>query len=109
MEKGRISIEEFNNLISSNKIVFVDFFADWCGPCQMMLPVITEIAEDYKDSDKVKILKIDVDENPEIASRYGVMSIPTFLLIKNNEVLETVTGAVSKDLIVSKIEEFSKK
>jgi len=108
MKNGKISIEDFDRIISSGKLVFVDFFAEWCGPCQMMMPVITEIAEEYKDDSKVEVLKIDVDECPEIASRYGVMSIPTFLFIKDNEKLDIITGASSKDIIISKIKELSK-
>ena len=69
MKNGKISIEDFDRIISSGKLVFVDFFAEWCGPCQMMMPVITEIAEEYKDDSKVEVLKIDVDECPERASQ----------------------------------------
>lgn len=101
----QVSKEEFDNLVAEDKLIFVDFFADWCGPCQMMLPIIEEIADGYKDNDKVKIIKMDVDQNSEIASRYHIMSVPTYLFIKKNEVLYSVSGAVSKDAIIAKINE----
>ena len=72
------------DVLGSDIPVVVDFFATWCGPCRMMAPVIEELAEEYDG--KVKIGKLDVDENSDIAARYGVMSIPTIILFKNGEV-----------------------
>ena len=72
------------DVLGSEIPVVVDFFATWCGPCRMMAPVIEELAEEYDG--KVKIGKLDVDENSDIAARYGVMSIPTIILFKNGEV-----------------------
>ena len=72
------------DVLGSDIPVVVDFFATWCGPCRMMAPAIAELAEEYDG--KVKIGKLDVDENSDIAARYGVMSIPTIILFKNGEV-----------------------
>ena len=72
------------DVLGSDIPVVVDFFATWCGPCRMMAPVIEELAEEYDG--KVKIGKLDVDENSDIAARYGVMSIPTIILFKNGEI-----------------------
>jgi len=104
----KVTTEEFNNIIKSNKVVLVDFSAAWCGPCQMMAPVVEDIKKEYEKNDKVEIIAIDIDENPEIAAKYSVMSVPTFLLIKKEEVLETVIGAVAKDILLEKIEKLSK-
>lgn len=84
-----------SEVLKSNTPVLVDFFAEWCGPCKMMAPIVDELAKTYEG--KVKIGKMDVDANPEAPQRYGIMSIPTFVFIKNGEVVNKVTGAQSKD------------
>ncbi|MDO8668307.1 MAG: thioredoxin [bacterium] len=76
--------------------VLVDFFATWCGPCQMMAPIIDEMITEYKDK-KVKIGKLNIDENQEIASKYNVMSIPTFLVFKNGKVVAKKAGYCDKE------------
>lgn len=82
MKVLHLNSENFNKeVLNSDKTVLVDFYADWCGPCKMMAPVIEKIAEESNDN--VKICKINVDEAPDIATQYGVMSIPTFILFKN--------------------------
>ena len=81
--------------------VLVDFFAEWCGPCKMLSPIIDEIADEM--GGKAKIVKVDVDEAQEIASRYGVMSIPTLIIFKNGEVSDQIVGLVPKDQIVAKL------
>lgn len=76
--------------------VLVDFWAEWCGPCRMFSPIVDEFAE---ENPEVKVGKINVDEQPEIASRYGVMSIPTAILFKNGEVAETLVGVQPKETL----------
>lgn len=85
-------------VLKADKPVLVDVFATWCGPCKMMSPVIDEIAEELGDS--VKVGKVDSDENPEIADKYGIMSIPTIMVIKNGEVTKTFVGVTAKSEII---------
>ena len=87
--------------LESSIPVVVDFYADWCGPCKMMAPVIDELAGDYEG--KVRIGKVNTDENRGTASKYNVMSIPTILFIKNGEVVDQVVGAVPKTVLEQKI------
>lgn len=87
--------ENFNDL-KSNGVVLVDFYANWCGPCKMLGPVLEEIAN---ERGSVDILKVDVDENPLLAKNYGIMSIPTMLLFKNGQLISTKNGFMSKDEI----------
>lgn len=91
-----------NEVINSEVPVLVDFYADWCGPCKMMAPVIEQLATEYEG--KAKIGKLDIDQNGATAQKYKVMSIPTILLIKNGEVVETVVGAVPKQQLEAKIQ-----
>ena len=81
-------------VLNSDIPVLVDFWATWCGPCKMVAPVLEEIAKEK--AGKLKIAKVDVDENPEVAAKYGVRGIPTLLLIKNGNVVMTKVGALSK-------------
>ena len=83
-------------VLNSGKTCLVDFYAVWCGPCKMMAPVVEDIAAAHPD---VVVGKIDVDENEELAMKYGVMSIPTILVIKNGEVTETFIGVTPKENI----------
>ena len=87
--------ENFNQeALASNIPVLVDFYADWCGPCKMLTPVIETLATEYEG--KIKIGKLNVDDAPNTAQNYGVMSIPTLLYIKNGEVVNKSVGVVSK-------------
>lgn len=81
-------------VIKSLELVMVDFWAVWCGPCQMVAPVIEELSKEY--SGKMKVRKLNTDENPEVAGRYQVMSIPTILFFKNGQVVEKLVGARPK-------------
>jgi thioredoxin 1 len=92
-----------NEVLESNLPALVDFWAPWCGPCKMIAPVIDELAKEYRN--KLRICKINVDENPRIATHYGVMSIPTLIFFKKGKVIEQVVGALSKAELKRKIEE----
>ena len=83
-----------SDVLKSNEPVLVDYWADWCGPCKMIAPVLDEIAEEYVG--KVKIAKLNIDENPNTPPRYGIRGIPTLMLFKNGEVEATKVGALSK-------------
>ncbi|CUH93910.1 thioredoxin [Herbinix luporum] len=88
--------------LEADKLVLVDFYADWCGPCKMMSPIIDELAEEYKDT--VKIGKLNTDDNPETTRQYRVMSIPTMIIIKNGEVVDNLVGVVSKSALKEKLD-----
>lgn len=75
--------------------VLVDFFATWCGPCQMVAPLVEELAEEYQG--KIKVVKVDVDQAPNISQKYGIMSVPTFMIFKNGEVIKQFVGARTKE------------
>ena len=87
-------------VLKSEKTVLIDFYADWCGPCRMMSPIIDEIAEEM---DSIKVGKINVDENQDLAMKYNVMSIPTIVLIKNGEVSKIFVGVRDKNEILEAI------
>lgn len=87
-------------VINAAEPVLVDFSAVWCGPCKMLDPVVTQLAGEWEG--RVKVVKIDADENPNILTQYGVLGIPTLLFFKEGEVLERVTGFMPKDKLVSK-------
>ena len=93
--------ENFESLVSG-ELTIVDFFATWCGPCKMLGPVLEELASDRSE---VKIVKIDVDENPNLAKTYGVMSVPTMILFKNGESVATKIGYSPKEQLEEWIEE----
>lgn len=89
--------QNFNDQVEKNQsLVLVEFFAPWCGPCKMMVPIIKELIEEYKDKDIV-IGKLNVDENTEIAKKYNIMGIPTFILFKQGKSAEQITGYKSKE------------
>ncbi|MEM0363077.1 MAG: thioredoxin [Sulfolobaceae archaeon] len=88
--------KNFDEFIKSNQVAVVDFWAEWCAPCHILAPVIEELAKDYP---QVGFGKLNSDENPDIAARYGVMSLPTVILFKNGEPVDAVLGAVPREEI----------
>lgn len=91
--------EDFNDLIKEG-IVLVDFYAQWCGPCKMLAPVLEDLAN---ETSAFKIIKVDVDKHNELARNYGIMSVPTMLIIKDNEIRKSMVGFLPKDVIMNEI------
>ena len=81
-------------VLESDKPVLCDFWAEWCGPCKQIAPILHELAEDYKE--KILVAKVNIDENPEVPSNYGIMSIPTLILFKNGQSISSQIGLVEK-------------
>ena len=97
----KVNLDNFaEEVLRSEKPVLLDMYADWCGPCQMIAPVIEELSNEVLDA---KICKIDVDEYPQLASKYGVMSIPTLVVVKNGQVTNQSVGVKSKAEILGMI------
>ncbi|QLH34190.1 MAG: thioredoxin [Cyclobacteriaceae bacterium] len=92
----------FDQAINSEKPVLVDFWAEWCGPCKMIGPVVEELAGDYEG--KAVVAKINVDENPQVTARFGVRNIPTLLVFKNGQVVDKQVGAVPKSVLSQKLQ-----
>lgn len=86
-----------NEIVKADKPVLVDFWASWCGPCRMLSPIIDEIAEEHPE---IKVCKINIDDEAELAIRHGVMSVPTLMLFKNGEIAQTAVGVRPKDEIL---------
>ena len=100
----KVTDQNFNEeVIESSRPVLVDFWAEWCGPCKMIAPSLEELADDYKDS--IDVAKLNVDENPNIASDFSIRSIPTLLIFKDGSPVSQIVGAVPKSTIKSKIDE----
>jgi len=106
--KPTIEINETNfenEVLKSNQPVLVDFWAEWCGPCKMLAPVLDEIA--VEQTGRVKVAKVDVDNNTALAARFGIQSIPTLLYFAGGEVRDKTIGAVNKRAIVSKLQKLA--
>ena len=93
-----------DEVLSSDKPVLVDFWAEWCGPCRMVSPIVDEIAD---EQDGLKVVKINIDENPAAPRQYGVMSIPTLLVFKDGEPAKRIVGAKPKGALLSELSEFT--
>lgn len=97
-----ITDDNFEEVISTDKPVLVDFWAEWCGPCKMIGPIVEELAGDYDG--KAVVGKIDVDSNPNLSAKYGIRSIPTLLVFKNGEIVDKQVGAVQKNILAQKLD-----
>ncbi len=105
MGKNTVEISEENfeeQVLGSDQPVLVDFWAEWCGPCHIVAPVIEEVAAEYKD--KIVVGKLNVDHNPGVAAKYGIRGIPTMLLFKDGQVNNQIVGAVPKAHIVEMVD-----
>ena len=91
----------FDELLADGKLVIVDFWATWCGPCRMLSPLLDEVEEEM--ADKVTVVKVNVDDADEIAMRFRIMSIPTLLFFKNGQIVDKTVGAMPKSVLVDKI------
>ena len=87
-------------VLNSDKPVLLDFFASWCGPCRMVGPILDEIAQERED---IKVCKVDIDEQPELASRYRIMSVPTLMVLKNGNIVDQSIGAKPKHQILAMV------
>ncbi len=96
------SNKEFNDLVQSGKPFVLDFYADWCGPCQVLLPVVEKLSTEFKD--QVEILKVNIDEQRELAAKFKVKSIPSIFFLKENKVYDTVNGVASESALRKKVE-----
>ena len=101
MSALKINKEEFEKMRNSEGVVLLDFYADWCGPCRMVSPIIEEIAKERSD---IKVGKINVDEESELASEFSVYSIPTLVVMKNGSIVNQIAGARPKAQILSMLE-----
>ena len=91
----------FPELLEGGKLVIVDFWATWCGPCRMLSPILDEVEEEM--ADQISVVKVNVDDADEIAAQYRIMSIPTLLFFKNGQVVDKTVGAMPKSTLVDKI------
>ena len=102
---AQVTDSTFKQEVLDNEVpVLVDFWAPWCGPCRMVAPVVDEIAIQYDGT--LKVVKVNTDENPQIASQYGIRSIPTLMIFKDGEKVDTVVGAVPKSTLVNTLDKY---
>ena len=105
MKKKKTRIMTFKEIINSDKPVLVDFFAEWCGPCKMMAPILTEVKKEVGDA--VTIIKVDVDKSPQAANEYQVQGVPTLILFKKGKALWRQSGVVPKAGLTGVIKKFT--
>ena len=98
-------MSSFNSIINTDHLVLIDFYADWCGPCKALAPILKDVKKDLKDS--IKIIKIDVDKNQTLAAKYQVRGVPTMMLFKNGKQLWRQSGVLQKNDIISIIKQHS--
>lgn len=98
-------MSSFKEIINSDKPVLVDFYAEWCGPCQTMMPIIKELASDL--GEEIRILKVDIDKNPSAARAFGVRGVPTFMIFKNGKAVWRQSGAMPKSDLMRGIKSVS--
>ena len=97
-----VTDESFEQEVLNSEVpVLVDFWAAWCGPCRMIAPTVDQLAVEY--AGKLKVVKLDVDQNPDVSGRLGVMSIPTLMVFKGGQMVERILGAVSKPVLLAKL------
>ncbi|WP_244833320.1 thioredoxin [Clostridium sp. BJN0001] len=99
-----INSNDFNRVIKENRVVVIDFFATWCGPCKMLGPVLEDVHKDL--AGKVGIYKVDIDKSPDMAAQFQIFSVPTMLIIKDGNIVDKLVGFMPKKLIMSKISNF---
>ena len=97
-------MSQFNNLINGEQPLLIDFFAEWCGPCKAMAPVLKDVVA--KLGGKARIIKVDIDKNPAVAAKYNVRSVPTLILLKKGEIKWQQSGAIPGNQLLSQIEKF---
>jgi thioredoxin 1 len=99
-----VTDDNFGEVTGGAELTMVDFWATWCGPCRMIAPIVEQLAETY--AGQIKVGKLDVDSNPRTAAQYGVRSIPTILFLKEGKVVDTVVGAVPRQALETKIQQY---
>ena len=103
MPEIELDDKNFEDQVMKSKVpVFVDFWAPWCGPCQSMLPIIEEVAKEYKE-DIIKIAKLNIDENKAVPGQYGIMSVPTFMIFKDGQIIDQIVGSMSRHVFEQKV------